>query len=196
MSSDPKKPPFDAPPGETPDLLQQDVSLDRRRRVPTFEELQHSGGESTTDPVRPAVPAPPKQTGIPMGTVPARPSSLDTGLNPQRVPPGMTPRQAPLSIEPTTDPVRPALARPATTHPVPTVPPPAPGARPPPAPPPPPRSSASAAGLPQVPRTPSGTAIPQVAGGAQAPGMRTPAPAPGGAPRSAPSASGTPQVPG
>ncbi|MFT3714111.1 MAG: RDD family protein [Archangium sp.] len=146
MSSDPKKP-FDAPPGDTPDLLQKDVSLDRRRRVPTFEELQsqRSSGEVTTDPVRPAInpsaPSPQQQkpAGIPMGTVPARPSTLDTGVAPRMVPPGLQPRQ-PLSIEPTTDPVRPALARPQQPVPVPTVPPPVPGMKPPPAAPPPTRA--------------------------------------------------------
>lgn len=40
MSSDDPKKPFDSAPSGTPDLLQQDLSLDRRRRVPTFQELQ------------------------------------------------------------------------------------------------------------------------------------------------------------
>ena len=64
-SNDPKKP-FDSAPSETPDLLQQDLSLDRRRRVPTFQELQ-------------AVSAPPPQ-----------PQPVPT----QKVPPNLVPRQA------------------------------------------------------------------------------------------------------
>lgn len=40
VSSDDPKNPFDSAPSDTPDLLQKDLSLDRRRRVPTFQELQ------------------------------------------------------------------------------------------------------------------------------------------------------------
>lgn len=76
MSSDAPKPPFDAPPGSTPELLQKDVSLDRRRRIPTFEELQHP--ELLTDPETPAVERKPVPLGyIPPGTVPARPGNVD-----------------------------------------------------------------------------------------------------------------------
>lgn len=75
MSSDPKKP-FDPAPSETPDLLQQDLSLDRRR-VPTFSELQ-AVAERPTQP-QPA------------------PQQLPT----QRVPPNLTPRQPQRTAPPT-----------------------------------------------------------------------------------------------
>lgn len=83
MSQDPKKP-FDAPPGNTPELLQKEIPLDRRnRRVPTFEELR---AEAPTDPERVAHPRPssaptervPRPQGIPQATVPATPSAFQT----------------------------------------------------------------------------------------------------------------------
>lgn len=82
MSQDPKKP-FDAPPGQTPELLQQEIPLDRRnRRVPTFEELR---AQAPTDPERPAHPrahaAPtermPRPQAIPQATIPASPRAID-----------------------------------------------------------------------------------------------------------------------
>lgn len=114
MSSDPKKPPFDAPPSGTPDLLQKDVSLDRRRRVPTFEELQaQQHADVATDPLRPAMARP---NAIPQATVPARPNNLDDlptqSMQRVAVPPGMQPRQPVMNIRtptPPTQPARPAL---------------------------------------------------------------------------------------
>ncbi len=54
MSNDPKKP-LDAVPHETPELLQKDLSLDRRQR-PTREEL---AALAPTEPERPFAPRPP-----------------------------------------------------------------------------------------------------------------------------------------
>lgn len=110
MSSDPKKPGFDAPPSGTPDLLQKDLNLDRRRRVPTFEELQAQKSELATDPLRPAVPRPPAP--IPQTTVPVHPNGLDAATQniQKHVPPGLAPRQPPpaLHIRTPTPPTQPA----------------------------------------------------------------------------------------
>ncbi|MDP3155718.1 MAG: RDD family protein [Archangium sp.] len=76
MSSDPKK--LDATPSGTPDLLQKDLSLDRRRRVPTFDELQ----AVPTEPMRPATPRPPVGNEAATQTVQ------------KLVPPGLQPRAA------------------------------------------------------------------------------------------------------
>ena len=110
MSSDPKKPGFDAPPAGTPDLLQKDLNLDRRQRVPSFEQ-QAQKGDAQTDPLRPATPRPPAP--IPQATVPARPGNLDeiTQAAPRHVPPGLAPRQPPqpaLHIRTPTPPTQPA----------------------------------------------------------------------------------------
>lgn len=111
MSSDPKKPGFDAPPSGTPDLLQKDLNLDRRRRVPTFDELQAQKADVATDPLRPSVARPPAP--IPQATVPARPSNLDEATQSvqRHVPPGLAPRQPPppaLHIRTPTPPTQPA----------------------------------------------------------------------------------------
>lgn len=81
VSSDPKK--LDASPTGTPDLLQKDLSLDRRRRAPSFEELQ----AQPTDPMRPATPRPPLGDDAPTQTVQ------------KLVPPGLQPRQPPSPVE-------------------------------------------------------------------------------------------------
>ncbi len=96
MSSDPKKPGLDAPPSGTPEALQKDLSLDRRRRVPSFEELQgRPAPELRTDPMQPAIPRP---QAIPQTTVPMHPSTLDDALKKSlkgEVPPGLQARQPP-----------------------------------------------------------------------------------------------------
>lgn len=90
MSQDPKKP-FDAPPGQTPDLLRQEIPLDRRnRRVPTFEELR----AAPTEPERPAYARP---QAIPQATVPAKPRALDA-----------SPPTAPIAVPPHLQRARPA----------------------------------------------------------------------------------------
>ncbi len=96
MSSDPKK--LDAPPTGIPDLLQKDLSLDRRRRVPTFDELQ----AQPTEPMRPSVPRAPIGNDAPTQTVQ------------QLVPPGLQPRQPARVVPPS--PVEFAQSRP---HPAP-----------------------------------------------------------------------------
>ena len=109
MSSDPKKPGLDAPPQGTPELLQKDLALDRRRRVPSFEELQAprpppaGGPDVPTDPMRPAMHRP-----IPNATVPARPSNLEEVTTQQRaVPPGLQARQPVVPIRTPTPPTQP-----------------------------------------------------------------------------------------
>lgn len=143
MSSDPKKPGFDAPPPGTPDLLQKDLSLDRRRRVPTFEELQ----AAPTDPVRPATPRPPPGP-IPQGTVPARPSNLEstTQTVEKLIPPGLQARQPALQIRTPTPPTQPG-------RPLAIPPPPPPQARPP-MPPPAPQTNAIPVRTPVPPQPP------------------------------------------
>ncbi len=135
MSSDPKKPGFDAPPAGTPDLLQKDLNLDRRQRAPSFEQLQAQKGDAQTDPLRPATPRPPAP--IPQATVPARPGNLDeiTQAAPRHVPPGLAPRQPALHIRTPTPPTQPArmavpieavptMQQPTAQHPRPMPPPP------------------------------------------------------------------------
>jgi uncharacterized RDD family membrane protein YckC len=97
VSDDPKSP-LDAPPQSTPDLLQKDLSLDRRnRRIPTFEELR--GADAPTDPDRlrvaraPAAPARPP----PQSTMPATPRLLE---RPPLTQPGALPAQAPRAQPP------------------------------------------------------------------------------------------------
>lgn len=127
MSSDPKKPPFDAPPAGTPDLLQKDVSLDRRRRVPTFEELQaQQHADVATDPLRPAMARP---NAIPQATVPARPATDDLptqSMHRIAVPPGMQPRQPVMNIRTPTPPTQPARPLQPAPPPAPRAPPAAP----------------------------------------------------------------------
>jgi uncharacterized RDD family membrane protein YckC len=101
VSQDPKKP-FDAPPAQTPELLQREIPLDRRnRRVPTFEELR---AQAPTDPERPAHPRPhaaptervPRPQAIPQATIPASPRALEG------------PPTAPMPRPPQAAPARPA----------------------------------------------------------------------------------------
>ncbi|MFO0597902.1 MAG: RDD family protein [Myxococcaceae bacterium] len=162
MSSDPKKP-FDAPPPGTPNLLQKDVELDRRRRVPSFDELRTAAppSEAVTDPLRPAVPRPPQPipqaTVVPQGTVPARPAPLNIAIPPA----APTAPAAPRPVGDSTVPTRAVMRSPS------------------PAPPP----SAVPPGL--VPRSsPSGAAMPRSS-------PSSPGAIPAQPPRSSPSAPGT-----
>ncbi|GMU60504.1 MAG: hypothetical protein AMXMBFR34_22670 [Myxococcaceae bacterium] len=133
VSQDPKKP-FDAPPGQTPELLQKEIPLDRRsRRVPTFEELQ---AQAPTDPLRPAIarPAAPQQP-IPNSTVPASPRAIDNGPTlPLSIPRGAAvPARPPVPARPAPAPapaggdhtgvLPPRPAPPPTTDPARTIPP-------------------------------------------------------------------------
>ncbi len=107
MSSDPKK--LDATPTGTPDLLQKDLSLDRRRRVPTFEELQ----AVPTEPMRPATPRPP------VGNAQSVSNDAATQAVQQLVPPGLQPRTQPARVAiPPARAVPAAPARPAPPSPL------------------------------------------------------------------------------
>ena len=91
------------------------MSLDRRRKVPSFDELQAQQHDQTTDPLRPAIqrPAP-----IPQATVvaPAARHLDDVPTRPMTaIPPGILARQPVMPIRtptPPTQPGRPALQPP------------------------------------------------------------------------------------
>ncbi len=107
MSSDPKKP-FDPAPAQTPDLLQQDLSLDRRRRVPTFQELQAVAEQPPApQPPPPAARVPPNlQPRQPVRVAP--PTQAEQWVTQQRV-----------HVPTPTEPVRPVTAAPRTAPPSP-----------------------------------------------------------------------------
>ena len=91
------------------------MSLDRRRRVPSFEELQ----EQTTDPLRPAIPRP---APIPQTTVvaarPADPDEVPTRPM-TAIPPGIVARQPVIPIRtppPPTQPLQPRTAPPTAAE--------------------------------------------------------------------------------
>ncbi|MGV3619182.1 MAG: RDD family protein [Archangium sp.] len=116
MSSDPKKP-FDSAPSDTPDLLQQDLSLDRRRRVPTFQELQAVAE-------RPTQPMPVPTQKVPPNLVPRQAAQAAQQPAPVRTaPPTQAERwvaqQRPQLATPT-QPVNPITAQPRVAPPSPT----------------------------------------------------------------------------
>jgi uncharacterized RDD family membrane protein YckC len=108
---DPKKP-FDAPPGQTPELLQKDLSLDRRtRRAPSFEELR-------AQPAPPPSPAEPQPAPAhPRTAAPAAPQPAPA--RPRTAAPAAPPRPEVTHTAPPspTDWARAAPPRPATAPP-------------------------------------------------------------------------------
>lgn len=88
MSSDPKK--LDAPLTGNPDLLQKDLSLDRRRRVPTFDELQAQ--PTPRAPVGHDAPAQTVEKRVPPGLQPRQQPMPQQGA---LVPEGLTPHRPP-----------------------------------------------------------------------------------------------------